>query len=131
MNRSGVVKYTVKERCSVLPEHQVFDFKLGLDDACGPDSDPQHIHLRGHVVWRHNPGHVIKKTRERKTKQTKKRKRMNRNMGLSLLRRTREAAFKFILNNRFQIKFKLNLKLLCLILSYFPTRVLTPVCKMK
>lgn len=65
MNRNGAVEHGVKERRSVLPEHQVFDFKLGLDDARGPDSDPQHIHLRGHVFWRHDPGHVIEKTIER------------------------------------------------------------------
>lgn len=72
MNRRRGVEYTLKECRHVLPEHQVFDFKLCLDDACGPDSDPQHVHLRGHVFRRHDPGHVIKKTMERKTNRPKK-----------------------------------------------------------
>lgn len=46
----------------------MFDFKLRLDDACGPYSDPQHVRLRGHVVGRHDPGHVVEKTTESKKK---------------------------------------------------------------
>lgn len=100
MNIRGV-KDTVKEHRGVLPEHQVFDLELGLDDARGPDSHPQHVHLRGHIFRRHNPGHVIKKTTDRKTKIREEGEKHKQSHGI-------------VLNNRVSIESE---KPLCFILS--------------